>query len=120
MSINLKIHLGNTMSTRIDFVTVQKKPNIYFEGRSISYVIECADGSKKTLGVLLPTEKPLTFETHVTERIEIVTGTCQVKIGQNGEFQTYSEGDEFEVIANSRFSMITDNFVDYVCHLHKE
>lgn len=107
------------MSTQLDFVTVQKKPNIYFEGRSISYIIECADGSKMTLGVLLPTDKPLTFETHVREQIEIVTGSCQVKIGADGDFETFTEGDIFEVPANSRFSMMTDNFVDYTCHLYK-
>lgn len=107
------------MSTQLDFVTVQKKPNIYFNGRSISYAIECADGSKKTLGVLLPTEKPLMFETHVSERIEIITGSCQVWMGDDVDFKIYQEGEEFDVAANSRFSMKTDNFVDYVCHLLK-
>lgn len=107
------------MSTQLDFVTVYKKPNIYFQGRSISYAIECADGTKKTLGVLLATEKPLTFETHVAERIEIITGSCQVWIGNNENFQVFSEGEEFYVDANSRFRLKTDNFVDYVCHLLK-
>ncbi len=108
------------MLNQIDSVTVYKKPNIYFKGRSISYNIECADGTKKTLGVLLPTEKPLTFETHVHEKIEIVTGTCQVKIGDDPNVYLFSEGDSFDVTANSRFSMMTDNFVDYVCHLYQE
>ncbi len=40
------------------------------------------DGTKKTLGVILPTEQPLTFETHVPERMEIISGECRVKIAR--------------------------------------
>ena len=105
------------MSDQIDFVSVHKKPNVYFGGRSISYLIECEDGSKKTLGVLLPTEKLLTFETHVNEIIEIVSGTCLVKIGDDEDLHTFSVGDSFKVAANSRFSMMTNEVVDYICHL---
>lgn len=35
------------MSSQFDAVTVRVKPNIHYKGRSISYVIECQDGSKK-------------------------------------------------------------------------
>ncbi len=35
------------MSSQFDAVTVHIKPNIHYKGRSISYVIECQDGSKK-------------------------------------------------------------------------
>ena len=35
---------------------------------------------QKTLGVILPTEQPLTFETHVPERMEIISGECRVKL----------------------------------------
>lgn len=101
-------------------MNVQKKPNIYFQGPSISYVIECTGGSKKTLGILLPTEYPLTFETHVREQIKIVTGSCQVKIGYDTDVEAYHEGEGFEVAASGRSSMIIDNFVDYICHLNKE
>ncbi|RZG76695.1 pyrimidine/purine nucleoside phosphorylase [Acinetobacter sp. WCHAc060025] len=104
------------MAIQFDFVTVHKKPNIHFDGRSISYLIECQDGSKKTLGVLLPTEKPLTFETHVPERIEIISGKCLIKI-EDGEFKSFSAGEYFKVPENSRFSMQSSEVVDYVCHL---
>ncbi|NHB57350.1 pyrimidine/purine nucleoside phosphorylase [Acinetobacter shaoyimingii] len=105
------------MTSQLDFVTIHKKPNVYFQGRSISYLIECKDGSKKTLGVLLPTEKPLTFETHVNELIEIISGSCEVRIGDDEETYVYSVGDSFSVPENSRFSMYSTDVVDYICHL---
>jgi len=77
----------------------QKKPNVHFGGRSISHVIQCEDGSQKTLGVILPTDQPLTFETHVAEHIEIISGQCQVKIGLQTEMRLYHAGESFDVPA---------------------
>ena len=105
------------MSSQSDAVTVRVKPNIHHKGRSISYVIECQDGSKKTLGVILPTDKPLTFETHVCEKIEIISGKCFVKREQSEETEVYHPGEFFTVPANSRFSMQSTEIVDYICHL---
>ena len=36
------------MSTQFDFVSVVKKPNIYFDGLSISRTIQFKNGIKKT------------------------------------------------------------------------
>jgi uncharacterized protein YaiE (UPF0345 family) len=105
------------MSTQFNFVSVQKKSNIHFDGCSISHVIELTDGRKKTLGVILPTERPLVFETVVAERIEIVSGKCLVQIGNNTESQTYHAGESFYVPKKNQFKIITDDIVDYVCHL---
>ncbi|WP_166169047.1 pyrimidine/purine nucleoside phosphorylase [Acinetobacter sp. SA01] len=105
------------MSTQFNFVSVQKKSNIHFDGCSISHVIELTDGRKKTLGVILPTERPLVFETVVAECIEIVSGKCLVQIGNNTESQTYHAGESFYVPKKTQFKIITDDIVDYVCHL---
>lgn len=105
------------MSTQFNFVSVQKKSNIHFDGCSISHVIELTDGRKKTLGVILPTERPLVFETVVAERIEIVSGKCLVQIGNNTESQTYHAGESFYVPKKTQFTIITDDIIDYVCHL---
>ena len=105
------------MSTQFNFVSVQKKSNIHFDGCSISHVIELTDGRKKTLGVILPTERPLVFETVVAERIEIVSGKCLVQICNNTESQTYHAGESFYVPKKTQFKIITDDIVDYVCHL---
>ena len=37
-----------------DNVSVAKQANIYFEGKVTSRVINLADGSTKTLGIMLP------------------------------------------------------------------
>ncbi len=72
---------------------------------------------KKTLGVILPTEQPLTFETHVPERMEIISGECRVKIANNEEAELFRAGQSFYVPGNSTFKIETDDVLDYVCHL---
>ena len=115
----IKVKNGLKMSIQFDFVSVKKKPNIHYNGRSISYIIQCQDGSQKTLGVILPSEKPMIFQTHVAEYIEIISGTCQVRVGDAENSQTYEAGGSFHVPALSRFSMQSNELVDYVCHLEK-
>ncbi|TCB53923.1 pyrimidine/purine nucleoside phosphorylase [Acinetobacter terrestris] len=105
------------MSTQFDFVSVVKKPNICFDGLSISRTIQFKNGIKKTIGVILPTERPLTFETHVPERIEIISGKCHVQITNDLESQVYYAGQSFYVPRKSRFSIMTDDVLDYICHL---
>lgn len=72
---------------------------------------------KKTLGVILPTEQPLTFETHVPERMEIISGECRVKIADSNESELFRAGQSFYVPGNSVFKIETDEVLDYVCHL---
>ena len=55
----------------------------------------------------------------VAEHIEIVSGQCQVKIGLQTEMRLYHAGESFDVPANSRFSMMASEVVDYICHLEK-
>lgn len=107
------------MQQQFDFVSVSKKPSVHFGGRSISYVIKLEDGQTKTLGVILATEQPLTFEAHIAEEIEIISGNCRVSIDNQAE-ETYTTGDSFHVPANSQFKIITDDVLDYVCHFHHE
>lgn len=105
------------MPNQFDAVSITKKANVHYEGHSISHVIELEDGTKKTLGVILPTEKALTFKTHVSERFEIISGKCSVQIGDDPETKIYSSGESFKVPENSKFKIITDEVIDYVCHL---
>ena len=59
----------------------------------------------------------LTFETHVPERMEIISGECRVKIADSEESELFRAGQSFYVPGNSRFSIETDEVLDYVCHL---
>ncbi len=105
------------MPNQFDAVSISKKANVHYEGHSISHVIELEDGTKKTLGVILPTKKALTFKTHVSERIEIISGKCSVQIDDDPDTKIYSSGESFNVPENSKFKIITDEVIDYVCHL---
>lgn len=104
------------VSEQFNFVSIKKKANIHFNGSSISHVLILKDGTKKTLGVILPSEHPLTFKTHLEERIEIISGKCTVQVGDESEVSTYSSGDSFIIPPNSEFTIQSDEVVDYVCH----
>ncbi|MCH7391177.1 pyrimidine/purine nucleoside phosphorylase [Acinetobacter dispersus] len=104
------------MPEQFDFVSIKKKANVHFNGTSISHILVLKDGTQKTLGVILPSEEPLTFKTHLAERIEIISGQCSVLIGDDPEMQIYTSGESFQIPANSQFKIHTNEVVDYVCH----
>jgi hypothetical protein len=60
-----------TMS-QFDKVSVVKQANVYFDGKCVSHTVLLADGSRKTLGVILPST--LTFTTGAPEVMEGVAG----------------------------------------------
>jgi len=59
-------------------VTAVTKANVYFDGKVVSHSILFPDGSKKTLGLIYPGK--FHFATDKAERMEIVAGSCSVKL----------------------------------------
>ena len=57
-------------------VTVSKEANVYFDGQVTSRTIIFADGTRKTLGVMLPGDYE--FGTEVKELMEITSGELDV------------------------------------------
>lgn len=102
------------MSTQFDHVTVIKKANIFFDGKCISHNVIFPDGTKKTVGVIMPSS--LTFNTSSPEIMEIVSGKCRVLIEGQGDWKTYEGGQRFHVPAASHFDIEALEPVDYVCH----
>ena len=94
--------------------TVRTRANVYFDGKCVSHSLELADGSKKSVGVILPSS--LKFNTGAPERMEIVGGRCKVKLAGASDWQTYAAGTEFRVPGNSSFDIETLELLDYVCH----
>lgn len=94
-------------------VTVVKKANIYFEGKVTSRTILFADGTKKTLGIMLPGDYD--FGTAEAEIMEVLAGEMTVLLPGQSEWQTYKAGDTFEVPANSRFKLKLTTVSDYCC-----
>lgn len=94
-------------------VTIVKKANIYFDGLVTSRTVLFSDGSKKTLGVMLPGEYE--FNTADKEIMEILSGDLDVLLpGENG-WRTIEGGEAFEVPANAKFSLKVRAITDYCC-----
>lgn len=102
------------MSTQFDHVSIIKKANIYFDGKCISYNLVFPDHSRKTIGVILPSV--IGFDTDAPEIMEIIVGKCRVRIGEAGDWNTYEDGQRFQVPGNSHFDLEVLEPVQYVCH----
>ena len=99
--------------SQFDNVSVVKKGNVFFDGKCVSHSVLFPDGTRKTVGVILPST--LTFNVSTPELMEITSGTCRVKIGDEPGFKTYTAGTSFKVAANGSFEIHAKDEVNYVC-----
>ena len=99
---------------RFDNISVVKKANVYFDGKCVSHTVQFADGTKKSVGVILPAS--LTFNTGSPEIMETVAGSCRYRL--NGEdWKTCNAGESFKVPGNSSFDIeVSGEPYHYVCH----
>jgi len=101
--------------SQFDNVAVLKQANVYFDGKCISHTVQFADGSKKSVGVILPST--LTFKTGTPEIMETVAGACRVKLAGDSEWKAYGAGQSFSVPGNSSFDIeVSGEPYHYVCH----
>lgn len=94
-------------------VTAVKKANIYFDGKVTSRTIEFADGTKKTLGIILPGEYE--FGTGLTEVMEVLQGELIALLPGEDEWKAYPAGEAFSIPANSSFKVKSNTVSDYCC-----
>ena len=94
-------------------VTIDKAANIYFAGKVTSRTVKFADGTRKTLGIMLPGEYE--FGTAAAEIMEIITGELAVLLPGKSDWQTIVAGQEFSVAANSHFKLQVKTVTDYCC-----
>lgn len=99
--------------SKFENVSIVKKANVYFEGKVTSRTIEFADGSTKTLGIMLPGD--YNFSTGKPELMEITAGTCKYRLAGSDEWQTVVEGSSFNVPGDSSFDIVAENILDYCC-----
>jgi purine/pyrimidine-nucleoside phosphorylase len=99
---------------QFDEVSVVKKANVYFGGQCISHTVLFANGSKKSIGVILPSQ--LTFSTAAAEVMELIDGHCRVRLKGEAGWKDYRGGESFSVPANSSFDIETLDALHYVCH----
>jgi uncharacterized protein YaiE (UPF0345 family) len=94
-------------------VTVLVEGNSYFDGAVTSRTVLFADGSKKTLGFMLPGEYE--FGTEAAELMEITSGELDVKLPGTDTWQSIQGGESFNVPANSKFQVNVKSITDYCC-----
>jgi len=119
-ALNLQIIARKTMRHSMEFtnVTVHAKANLYFEGRVISHTVIMEDGSKKTIGVILP--GTYHFGTQLAERMELVAGEASVTWDDTQATATHRAGEHFDVAANSGFTItVSGEPCEYVCSFLK-
>jgi purine/pyrimidine-nucleoside phosphorylase len=98
----------------LDNVSVSTKSNVYFDGKCVSHTVTLADGSRKSVGVILPST--LRFNTGAPETMELTGGKCKVKLAGAADWTNYEAGQSFDVPGNSAFDIETSEMVDYICH----
>jgi hypothetical protein len=103
---------GHSM-TEFKNVTVVKKANVYFDGKVTSRTVLFPDGSKKTLGIMLPGE--FEFNTADKEIMEIMAGDLEVLLPGAAGWKSIQGGETFEVPAQSKFSLKVKSLTDYCC-----
>ena len=99
-------------------VNVVKKANVYFDGKVTSRTVLFADGSKKTLGYMLPGEYE--FNTGAPETMEALAGDCEVQLTGVSGWMKCAAGESFQVPGNSKFKIKVQKSFDYCCSFLNE
>ena len=95
-------------------VKVNKKANVYFDGKCVSHTVTLPDGIRKSVGVIMP-NPGIKFELTTKEIMEVVDGTAFVVINDDEE-KSFSAGESWTVEAGGFFIIRADSPVHYVCH----
>jgi len=94
-------------------VTVVKEANGYFDGKVTSRSVIFQDGTKKTLGIMLPGEYE--FNTDKKEIMEIMKGELDVMLPGASKWKPIRGGESFDVPEKSSFKLKIKSLTDYCC-----
>ena len=85
--------------------------------KRVSHSVLFGDGSKKTLGLIYPGS--FFFGTGAAEIMEVVAGSCSVRLKGETEWKTYTAGTHFHVPAQSGFDITVETGIcEYICSFH--
>jgi uncharacterized protein YaiE (UPF0345 family) len=80
----------------------------------VSHTLLLQNGDKKTLGLIYPGE--FHFGTDAAEHMEIIAGTCRVRLDGTQVWTEYGAGAAFRVPARSGFDIVVSGGIaEYVC-----
>ena len=99
---------------KIDGVSVSTQASVYFDGKCVSHGITFPDGTKKSVGVVLPAT--LTFNTGAPEIMECVAGGCEYRLAGSDAWHKSGPGERFGIPANSSFDIRVAEAYHYICH----
>lgn len=111
------IHKGEEDMSQFQNITLEKKANVYFDGKVTSRTIYLEDGTKKTLGIMLPGEYE--FSTALKEEMDIVAGKLSYKLA-GAEWVDIDGSGVFYVPANESFQLKVESVTDYTCSYIEE
>jgi len=94
-------------------VTITREANVYFDGNVTSRAVTFADGTTKTLGIMMPGN--YTFGTAKAELMEIMAGELSYCLAESDEWITVKGGESFNVPADSSFDLKVTQLADYCC-----
>ncbi|MBK8070495.1 MAG: pyrimidine/purine nucleoside phosphorylase [Ramlibacter sp.] len=95
-------------------IAVTTRANVYFDGKCVSHSVTFPDGTKKSVGVILPAS--LTFNTGAPEIMECVAGDCEYRLAGSDAWIRSSAGEKFSVPGNSSFEIRVTGAYHYICH----
>lgn len=98
---------------RFENVIIIKKANVYFDGKVTSRTVLFPDGTRKTLGFMLPGNYE--FGTGAPEIMELLNGEMEVLLPGSDTWQTFRAGETFSVPASSSFKLRLKGVADYCC-----
>lgn len=102
------------ITTTLNNVRVTTQANVYFNGLCVSHNLEQADGTRKSVGVVLPAT--LTFTTGAPEIMECVAGGCEYQLKGTEAWVAVAPGESFRVPGDSAFDIRVSEAFHYICH----
>ena len=99
--------------SQFDNVSVVREANVYHDGKVTSRTVLFADGTRKTLGIMLPGEYE--FGTAEKEIMEILAGDLEVLLPGEESWKIVEGGESFEVPADAKFQLKIRTVTDYCC-----
>lgn len=99
---------------KIDSACVTTQANVYFDGKCVSHTVTLADGTRKSVGVVLPAQ--LRFNTGAPEVMECVAGSCEYRLAGSDTWNKSVPGEKFSVPADSSFDIRVAEAYHYICH----
>jgi hypothetical protein len=100
-------------SDTFENVSLKKRANIYYDGEVSSRTILFPDGSRKTLGIMLPGEYE--FKTQSEEQIDLLQGSASFKLPGSERWKVLKGGNSLTIPPKSRFKVKVKELLDYCC-----